>query len=92
VEQRARRDVLIVVVLSARRPKVPAVAHLQPNKATEYRRQVEKIRTIARQLSLNEIRNQLLDSAQHLEVLAEDEKRKAQQVAPIRGLNQKREY
>jgi hypothetical protein len=36
---------------------------------------------MAQQLSLNETRNQLLDAARHLEVLAEEEERKAQQAA-----------
>jgi hypothetical protein len=36
---------------------------------------------MARQLTLNEAKNQLLDTARHLEVLAEEEERKAQQTA-----------
>jgi hypothetical protein len=57
------------------------VRHPRSNKAGEYLRQVESIRTIARQISLSDTTNQLLDSAQHLEVLAEEEERKARQAA-----------
>ncbi|MBQ0820982.1 hypothetical protein KBI52_12270 [Microvirga sp. HBU67558] len=49
--------------------------HPRPNKAAEYRQQAEQIRTIARQISLSDTKNQLLDAAEHLEVLAADEER-----------------
>jgi len=51
------------------------------SKAAEFRQQAECIRTIARQVSLNEPRNRLLDSAELLEGLAEEEERKAEYVA-----------
>lgn len=57
------------------------MAHPRPNKAAEYRQQAEQIRTVARQISLNTTKNQLLDAARHLEVLAEEEERKARQSA-----------
>jgi hypothetical protein len=49
------------------------------DKAAEYREQAEKIRTLARQMSLSDTKSQLLDAARHLDVLAEEEERKAQQ-------------
>jgi hypothetical protein len=58
-----------------------SMRHPQPDKAVEYRQQAESIRVIARQISLNEARNQLLDTARHLELSAEEEERKAQQAA-----------
>jgi hypothetical protein len=57
------------------------VRHPPLDKAAEYRQQAESIRAIARQISLNEPKNQLLDTAKHLEMLAEEEERKAQQAA-----------
>jgi hypothetical protein len=56
------------------------VRHPRPDKAAEYRQEAESIRAVARQVSLNETRNQLLDAARHLEVLAEEEERKARQI------------
>lgn len=58
-----------------------SIWHPHPNKADDYRRKAEKIRTMARQINLNEARDQLLNAAKHLEVLAEEEERKAQQAA-----------
>ncbi len=55
------------------------VRHPQPHKAAEYRQQAESIRTLARQITLNEARNQFLNDAKSLELLAEEEERKAQQ-------------
>ena len=53
----------------------------RPEKAADYRRQAENIRTMARQISLSESRNRLLNAARDLDGLAEEEERKAQQVA-----------
>jgi hypothetical protein len=57
------------------------VRHPRSDKAAEYRQEAETIRAMARQLTLNEAKNQLLATAQHLELLAEEEERKAQQAA-----------
>ena len=62
-------------------PRLQSVRHPPPNKAAEYRQQAENIRSIARQISLSDTKNQLLDAAQYLEVLAEEEERKARQAA-----------
>ncbi len=51
------------------------------NKAAEYRQQAESIRAIARQISLLDTKRQLLDAAQHLEVLVEEEERRAKYAA-----------
>ncbi|WP_134500401.1 hypothetical protein [Microvirga pakistanensis] len=57
--------------------------HPQPNRAAEYRQQAEQIQTIARQISLIETKNQLLDAARHLEVLAEEEDRHQDSPKPL---------
>jgi hypothetical protein len=41
---------------------------------------------MARQLTLNKAKNQLLDTARHLELLVEEKERKAQQAASHSGL------
>jgi hypothetical protein len=46
-------------------------------KAAEYRRQAQEIRTIAERIAINEAREQLLETADHLEQLAQEEERKA---------------
>jgi len=51
----------------------------RPDKAAEYREQADEIRSMARQISLNEPRNKLLDAAKDLELLAQEEQRKAGQ-------------
>ena len=42
-------------------------------KAAEYRRQAQEIRTIAERIAINEAREQLLETADHLEQLAKEE-------------------
>jgi hypothetical protein len=54
---------------------------LQADKAVEYRRQADEIRTVARQISLNEPRNKLLDAAGHLEALARQEESRAREAS-----------
>jgi hypothetical protein len=49
--------------------------------ASEYRQEAEKIRAMARQLNLNEARDQLLHDAKRLERMAEEEELQAQQAA-----------
>ena len=46
-------------------------------KAADYHRQAQEIRTIARTIWINEAREQLLETAEHLEALAQQEERKA---------------
>ena len=58
-----------------------SMRHPQPSQAAKYRQEAENIRTIARQINFNEARNKLLDDAKRLEVLAEEEERKAQLAA-----------
>ena len=48
------------------------------NKAAEYRQQAQQARAVAAWISINETRQQLLETARHLEMLAEDEERRAQ--------------
>ena len=45
--------------------------------AAEYRRQAQKIRTLVEKIWINEAREQLLETAEHLEELAQEEERKA---------------
>jgi len=52
--------------------------HPQQHRAAEYRRQAQEIRTIVQKLSIDEAREQLLETAERLEMLAEEEERKAQ--------------
>jgi hypothetical protein len=54
----------------------------RPDKAAEYRAKAGTIRTIARQISLNEPRNKLLDAARDLEVMAKEEEGKARTELP----------
>jgi len=53
----------------------------RPDKAAEFRQHANEIRTMARQISLNEPRNKLLDAAGRLDVLAKEEERMAGQAA-----------
>jgi hypothetical protein len=46
-------------------------------KAAEYRRQAQEIRTIVQKITINEAREQLLETAEHLEVLANEEECRA---------------
>ena len=46
-------------------------------KAAKYRRQAQEIRTIVQKIWINEAREQLLETAEHLEVLAKEEECKA---------------
>ena len=45
--------------------------------AAEYRRQAQKIQTLVEKIWINEAREQLLETAEHLEGLAKEEERKA---------------
>jgi GTP cyclohydrolase I len=47
-------------------------------KATEYRRQAHEIRTIVERIAIDEAREHLLETAEHLEALAKEEECKAQ--------------
>ncbi len=53
-----------------------AVHHPCHDKVAEYRRQVQEIRTAVEKISINEVREQLLETAEHLEALAREEERK----------------
>ena len=46
-------------------------------KAAEYRRQAQEIRTIVEKIAIDEAREQLLETAEHLEELAQEAERKA---------------
>ncbi|QRM27737.1 hypothetical protein [Microvirga sp. VF16] len=48
------------------------------DKAAEYRHQAQEIRAIVQKLSVDEAREQLLETAARLEGLAEEEERRAQ--------------
>ena len=47
------------------------------DKAAEYRHQAQEIRTVAQRISVNEAREQLLETAKRLEALAQEEERRA---------------
>ena len=51
-------------------------------KAAEYRRKAQEIRTIVEKITIYEAREQLLETAEHLEALAEEEERRFTQTAP----------
>jgi GTP cyclohydrolase I len=53
------------------------VHHPGHDKAAEYRHQAQEIRTIAQRISIDEAREQLLETAKRLEGLAEEEERRA---------------
>ena len=55
------------------------------DKAAEYRRQAEEARNLARQVSINDARRQLLETAMHLEALAEEEERRVRPTAPVQA-------
>ena len=50
--------------------------HPRHNQAVEYRRQAQEIRSKVQKLSIDEAREQLLKTAEHLETLAEEEERR----------------
>ncbi len=56
------------------------------NKAAEYRRHAQEARTVAAWISLKDVREQLLATARHLETLAEEEERLAQEAGPAQSL------
>ena len=56
------------------------------NKAAEYRRHAQEARTVAAWISLKDVREQLLATARHLEMLAEEEERLAQEARPDQSL------
>ena len=60
------------------RLEVSAVHHPRHDQAAEYRRQAQEIRIAVEKISINEAREQLLATAEHLEALAKEEERKAQ--------------
>lgn len=49
------------------------MSDLRPSRAAEYRLQAASIRAVAREISLNEPRQQLLDAASHMDMLAAEE-------------------
>jgi hypothetical protein len=52
--------------------------HVPPHdKAAEYRRRAQQMRATAWQVSLHDVRRQLLKAAEHLEGLAAEEERRA---------------
>ena len=51
--------------------------HPDHDQAAEYLRQAQEIRTKVQKISINEAREQLLQTAEHLEELANEEERKA---------------
>ncbi len=53
--------------------------------AADYRRQAQQTREVAVWISIRETRRQLLATAAHLEALAEDEERRAQEARPSDG-------
>jgi hypothetical protein len=53
--------------------------------ATGFRRQAAAIRAVANSISLNDIKQKLVESARHLDALAEEEERKVQSATPILG-------
>jgi hypothetical protein len=53
------------------------VQHPCHDKAAEYRDQAREIRTLVQRISVDEAREQLLETAKSLERLAEDEERRA---------------
>ena len=58
---------------------------IPPNdKAAEYRRRAQEVRQTAKWISLQDAKKHLLDTARHLDALAESEEQKALQVAPIK--------
>jgi hypothetical protein len=59
------------------------------DKAAEYRRQAQEVRDLARQISINDARTQLLETAMHLEALAEEEERQARTVTPVQILGER---
>jgi hypothetical protein len=52
----------------------------QLNRAAEYRRQAQQARAVAAWISLQDVRQQLLETARDLEVLAEGEERRAREM------------
>jgi hypothetical protein len=53
------------------------------DKAAGYRREAQEIRAIVRHISINDAREHLLETAQHLDVLAEEEEHQAQQARSL---------
>jgi len=58
--------------------RLKAVQHPCHDKAAEYRHQAQEIRDVVQKLSVDEAREQLLETAKRLEGLAEEEERRAQ--------------
>jgi hypothetical protein len=52
------------------------------SRAAEYRRQAQQAREVAAWIYIHETRQQLLETARHLETLAEDEERRAREMMP----------
>lgn len=48
--------------------------------AAKYRRKAQDLRTIGEKITINKAREELLETAEHLEELAQDEERKARTV------------
>lgn len=52
------------------------------HKAKEYRRQAQQARDVAQWMSLLDAKQQLLETARHLEMLAEIEEQEARRIVP----------
>ena len=55
----------------------PVMSSPQHDQATGYRRQAAAARAVATSISLNDVKQKLLETARRLEALAEEEERKA---------------
>src|SRR3712207_4664911 len=61
------------------------------DKAAEYRRLAEEARTMARQISIQDGRAKLLETARHFETLADLEERGVRQTVPVQGSKPERQ-
>jgi hypothetical protein len=53
--------------------------------AADYRRQAAAVRAVANSISLNDVKQDLIETAKRLDALAAEEDRKAQNPAPIQS-------
>jgi hypothetical protein len=61
------------------------------DKAAEYRRLAEEVRTMAQQISIQDARDKLLDTARHYDTLADLEERGVRKTIPIQGSGPERQ-
>src|SRR3712207_9487154 len=61
------------------------------DRAAEYRRLAEEARTMARQISIQDGRAKLLETARHFETLADLEERGVRQTIPVQGSKPERQ-